>query len=155
MLYLSITDGHRYLSINKINSTTFNLITPGLDTITIGNGQTATTSTILAYRPSYRDLYHTGLGAIFVNLNKLFPCIVNSFINPICRRFTQDEDGFFKGKTITEAGDGGNDMNIFSNNDKTYGFVFDSCPILNGFNGCLPNNFQIVITCFLPRFCLK
>ena len=154
LLYLSLTDGSRYMSISRINTTTYNLITPGLDSIAIGNGQTAKTSTILAYRPRYMDRYQTGLGAIFINLNQLFPCIANTVINPVCRRFTQDEDGFFNGKTITEGADGGNDINIFPNNARTYGFVFESCPYLNGNNGCLRNYFQTFVTCFIPRSCL-
>ena len=154
MFHLSVNEGYRYVMISKINATTFNFINPYLDRFAIENGQIPITSSILAYRPKYMDRYQTGLGAIFINLNKLFPCTANTLINPVCRRFTQDEDGFFNGKAITEGADGGHDINIFPNNAKTYGFVFESCPYLNGTNGCYPNYFQTVITCFIPRSCL-
>ena len=155
MLYLSVTTQSRHMTITRINSTTFRLSNPQLDRILIGDGQTATTSTILAYRPRYNSLLHdTGLGAIFLNLDRLFPCTANTRVHPICRRFTQEEDGFFKGKTITEAADIGFYMLIFDLSVNTYGFVFESCPYLNGINGCLPNDFQTVITCFVPRSCL-
>ena len=151
MLYVSVPTSGRYMIIQRINPTTFELSSNKLDKLVIGDGKAAKTSTILAYRPRYNlDQHETGLGAIYLNLDKLFPCIANSNIVPICRRFTQDEDGFFYGKTITEAGDS-YDIRIFGNGIKTYGFVFESCPYLNGANGCLPNYFQTVITCFLPR----
>ena len=154
-LYLSVPTSNRYLTITRLNSATFQLSSAHLDYILIGNGQTAATSTILAYRPRYNlDKHQTGLGAVFLNLDRLFPCIANTDIVPICRRFTQEEDGFFKGKTITEAGDEHTYMIFDTRITKTYGFVFESCPYLNGSNGCLPTYFQTVITCFLPRSCL-
>ena len=141
--------------IRSINTTTFQLSRDPLDELVFENERTSATSTILAYRPSYNfDFHQSSLGAIFLNLDRLFPCIVHSKIIPACRRFTQEEDGFFKGKTITEAGDVGNHLEIFGSSVKTYGFVFESCPYLNGINGCFPHSFQTVITCFLPRSCL-
>ena len=155
LLHLSISSQNRFMTIKTINTTTFDSSSRELDRIVIGNGLTSSTSTILAYRPKYESDYHqTGLGAIYLNLDSLFPCTVNGLIVPICRRFTQEEDGFFKGRTITEAADGGNAMTIFGHSVKTYGFVFESCPYLNGIDGCLPTQFQMVITCFLPRSCL-
>ena len=151
MLYLSIGSGSRVLTIQKIRGGNFTL-GPNLNQITIGNGQTARTSTILAYRPKYNGYHHTGLGAVFINLNKLFPCAAKIGIAPACRRFTQEEDGFFKGKTITEAGDQGNNIKFFGN-VYTYGFVFEACQYLYGGYGCLPNHFQTVVTCFLPSSC--
>ena len=152
MLYLSIASGN-VLTIHKIKGSTFTL-GPFLDRITIGNGQTSKTSSILAYRPSYNGYHNTGLGAVFLNLENLFPCARTNGLLPACRRFTQEEDGFFKGRTITEAGDSGNNMKIFGTDIKTYGFVFEHCSYLNGQNACLPNTFQTVVTCFLPRVCL-
>ena len=146
---------HSFLTVSRINTTTFELSRNYLDILIFENERTDATSTILAYRPRYNlDKHETGLGAIFLNLDGLFPCIANSDIIPICRRFTRNEDGFFKGKTITEAADRGDDMKIFGNGIKTYGFVFESCPYLHTYYGCYPDNFQIVITCFVPRSCL-
>ena len=151
MLYISITPFKRVMTIRKINGSN---LKRGriLDQIAIENGQTANTSTILAYRPKYIDYHNTGLGAVFLNLEELFPCSNNDL--PVCRRFTYEEDGFFKGKTITEAADAGNNMKIFGTNINTYGFVFEDCPYLNDGNGCLPKFFETVVTCFLPRSCL-
>ena len=59
------------------------------------------------------------LGAVFINLDKLFPCAKLGNVSA-CKKFTQEEDGFFKGKTITEASDQGNNFNFFGN-AKTYG----------------------------------
>ena len=154
MLYLNVGSGSRKLTIQKIRGGNLTL-GPNLDEITIGNGGTSKTSTILAYRPSYKDYHNTKLGAIFLNLEKLFPCAANSnIIVPVCSRFTQEEDGFFKGKTIAEAADGGNNMKIFGTNIKTYGFVIEDCPTLSGAHGCLPKWFQTVVMCLLPRYCL-
>ena len=153
MLYLSIGAGRRVLSIRKIRGGIFTL-GPVLNRITIGNGQTAITSSILAYRPRYNGFHQTRLGAVFLNLERLFPCAGKTGLVPVCRRFTQEEDGFFKGRTITEAADIGNNMRIFGRDIKTYGFVFERCSILSGRVSCLPNHFQTVVTCFLPRSCL-
>ena len=153
MVYLSIGAGSRVLTIQKIKGDSLTR-GPILDSITIGNGKTSTTSSILAYRPSYKDYHNSQLGAIFLNLENLFPCGKNGVVVPPCRRFTQDEDGFFKGKTIAEAADGGNNMRIFGIGIKTYGFVIEQCRYLNGADGCLPKIFQTVVLCVLPRSCL-
>ena len=150
MFYLSIPTDSRVLSIRKIKRGN----SPILNKITIGNGQTAITSSILAYRPRYNDYHVTRFGAVFLNLERLFPCAGKTGLVPVCRRFTQEEDGFFKGRTITEAADIGNNMRIFGRDIKTYGFVFDRCSILSGRFGCLPTHFQTIVTCFLPRSCL-
>ena len=153
MLYLSISSGSRVMTIRKIDGGT---LKPGpiLNNVIIGKGQTARTSTVLAYRPMYRGYHNTRLGAVFLNLEKLFPCAAKAGIVPVCRRFTREEDGFLRGKTITEAADVGNHMKIFGTNINTYGFVFEACPYLNGVNGCLPSFFNTAVTCFLPRSCL-
>ena len=152
MLYLSMRNT-RKLTIRKIKGGSFTL-GPVLNTITIGNGQTPTTSTILAYRPRYNGYHHTRRGAVFLNLESLFPCAGKTDLVPVCRRFTQEEDGFLRGKSIIDAADEGNNMKIFGTNIKTYGFVFQGCSYLNGNNACLPTFFQTVITCYVPRACL-
>ena len=152
MLYLSMRNT-RKLTIRKIKGGSFTL-GPVLNTITIGNGQTPTTSTILAYRPRYNGYHHTRRGAVFLNLESLFPCAEKTDLVPVCRRFTQEEDGFLRGKSIIDAADEGNNMKIFGTNIKTYGFVFQGCSYLNGNNACLPTFFQTVITCYVPRACL-
>ena len=153
MLYLAIGPGSRILTVQKIRGGNFT-VGPVLDKITIGNGATSRTSSILAYRPRYNDHHSTRFGAVFLNLEKLFSCAGKDGLVPVCGRFTQEEDGFYKGRTIAEAADGGNNFNIFGTNIKTYGFVFSYCYTLNGQSGCLPNWFATVITCYLPRACL-
>ena len=90
-------------------------------------------------------------GAIFVNLEKLFPC-ANGI--PLCRLFPYEDDGFRKGKALIETADSGNTLQIFGgNNNKTYGFAFTGCPVLNGANGCLPSGWQRILVCYLPNSC--
>ena len=153
MLYLTVTDGKRELTIQKIRDGSFTL-GPVLNKITIGNGQTPTTSSILAYRPRYYDAHQSRLGAVFLNLEKLFPCAGKDGLVPVCSKFTQEEDGFLRGKAIIETADAGNTLKIFGTSIKTYGFVFQGCSYLNGNNGCLPNWLTTVVTCFVPRACL-
>ena len=153
MLYLSIGGGSRVLSIRKIRGGSFTL-GPVLNRITIGNGQRSRTSSILAYRPRYSDFHQTRLGAVFLNLERLFPCAGKGGLVPVCRTFTQEEDGFYKGRSIIDAADIGNNMRIFGSNIKTYGFALQGCSYLSGQNACLPNWFTTVVTCFVPRACL-
>ena len=89
MLYLSMPTTSRVLSISKIRGASFTL-GPILNRITIGNGVTSRTSTILAYKPRYSGYLNTGLGAAGVSyLERLFPCAGKSGFVPVCRRFTQ------------------------------------------------------------------
>ena len=152
MLYLAV-HRNRELSIRKIRGGSFTL-GPVLDKISIGKGLAAKKSSKLAYIPRYNDLHHTRRGAVFLNLEKLFPCAGKGGLVPVCRRFTYEEDGFYKGRTITEAADGGNNIKVFGNGIKTYGFIFQGCSCLSGQYACLPTWFETVITCFLPRRCL-
>ena len=153
MLYLTIQSA-RYLSIAKIYGGNMS-VGAFLDYIHIGNGEIPSTSSILAYRPKYKGNHKSKLGAVFINLMELFPCVKKGIV-PACRRFTADEDGFYKGKTIAEAADFGDNVKIFddSKNILMYGFAFEACKYLHGLKGCFPSNFQTVVACFLPRSCL-
>ena len=51
---------------------------------------------------------------IFLSLEKLISCAAKAGIVSACRRFTQDKDGFLKGKTITEAADIDNHMEMIN-----------------------------------------
>ena len=121
--------------------------------ISIANPSQPSTSAdnTLAYRPNFADLHQSGLAAVFLNLEKLFPCA--SMETPICSMFTLEEDGFRNGKAIIETEDIGNNLRVFSSteNINTYGFAFQGCGELNGRNGCMPKYFQISITCQLSR----
>ena len=84
------------------------------------------------------------------NLDKLFPCANRNRI--FCRRFTSEEDGFFKGRSIIEAADHGNNFRMFGRAN-VYGMTFQGCRYLSGHKGCLPRYFETIIACFLPRCC--
>ncbi len=61
------------------------------------------TNNLLAYRPRY----NSGLVAVLINLNGLFPCIQGRPVErPLCFRVTYEEDEFNQGKAIIEAADG-------------------------------------------------
>ena len=105
------TDGSRNLKIQKLNGGTLNSEKKVLETLGLGNGNSAKTGSYLAYRPRFKAYHKTGLGAIFLNLKKLFPCSKSA--RPICGRFTFEEDGFLKGKALIEAADSGGDLKVF------------------------------------------
>lgn len=146
------TTGSRSLSIQKINGGTLNQEGKILESIPLGSGTNAKTGAYLAYRPKFEAYHKTGLGAIFLNLEKLFPCAKSA--RPVCSRATYEEDGFLKGKALIEAADDGNNLKVFGSNINTYGIAFQGCPILNGKNGCLPPWYQVTIVCYLPRSCI-
>ena len=73
--------------------------------IWITNPSLSTTSSnsILAYHPRYKDYHNSGLAGIFVNIKKVFPCLKKLSGNypPSCTTVTDEEDGFKKGKAIS------------------------------------------------------
>ncbi|XP_019853143.1 PREDICTED: uncharacterized protein LOC109582705 [Amphimedon queenslandica] len=152
LLYLW-TDQSRVLKIKKMNGGTLREGNKLLQRIYIGNGRRSKTGPYMAYRPKFRGYHSTRLGAIFVNLNRLFPCARSTRVS--CRRFTIEEDGFLKGKAIIEAADLGNHFRAFGTNVDTYGIAFQGCRYLNGANGCLPKWFHTTIACLLPRSCFR
>ena len=110
--------------------------------------QPATSSNnLLAYRPRFSGLHESGLGALFLNIQAIFPCT-----NRVtCGRVTYEEDGFNRGRPFLEAGDGGNNFRVFSSTQdiKTYGIAVEGCPELN--QQCWPSYYQTEIFCLLPR----
>ena len=110
------------------------------------------TNNILAYRPRYNDGHGSGLGAIFINMESVFPCLaqLSNYI-PICSIFSQDGDGFRGGKAIIDSGDVGNHFQIFSTTAyiATYGIAIQQCPELN--TTCFPTYHDISVACYLPR----
>jgi len=73
--------------------------------ISIANPSQPSTSmdNTLAYRPNFADYHQSGLAGVFLNLERIFPCISDKY--PICRMFTYEKDGFNSGKAIIEAAD--------------------------------------------------
>ncbi|XP_019861195.1 PREDICTED: uncharacterized protein LOC109589553 [Amphimedon queenslandica] len=140
------------LKLSKVNGGTLSSST-FIEQINIGNGHYTRKGSYLAYQPKYLDGHKSGLAGIFLNLEKLFPCIAGSSIIPACGRFTSEEDGFLRGRSILQTGDMGNHIRIFGNSIATYGMAISGCRVLNGKNGCLPPWFHTRITCLLPRSC--
>jgi hypothetical protein len=121
-------------------------------------GKDAITGKILAYRAEYNDYHKSGLGAVFVNLEALFPCIKKAGVMPACHLTSQEEDGFAKGAPIVTAQDLGNDLKIFStsSNIKTFGFVAQGCKeLLNTEETCMPYYYEKNLVCYLPRSCAE
>ena len=145
------TDERRQLNIQKLHGGTLQSKEKILETMVLGDGATAKTGTLLAYRPRFKAYHKTGIGAIFLNLKDLFSCAKSA--RPVCGRFTQEESGFLKGKALLQATDSGEDFNVFGKNTNTFGMAFQGCPTLDGTNGCLPAKFEVTIVCFLPRSC--
>ena len=123
-----------------------------IETLSIGNGLHAKQGKYLAYRPKYKGYHASGIGTIFVNLEKLFPC--SKSVQMVCSRMTYDEDGLLKGKAILDASDGGNNMKIFGNGINTYALAIQGCSYLTGSNGCLHKYNDFAISCLLPQSCL-
>ena len=104
---------------------------------------------LLAYRPNFADFHTSGLAAIFVNIQGIFPCLSREAA-PICKIFTYEDDGFRNGHTIIEGGDGSIDFgDAFGNNIPTFAFAFSGCPTMS--NDCFPTYWECSIVCLLPR----
>ena len=145
-------DANRNLLIKDFDLKQFKVVGNALDQISIGNGQADQTSDLLAYRKQFNDQHGSGLGAVFINLQKLFPCVPNNI--PMCHLYPNDDEGFRKGKALIEVSDWSN-IRVFGSNVKTYGFTITDCPVLDGADGCLSTYFDRVLVCYLPRGCLE
>ena len=107
---------------------------------------------LLAYRPRFNGFHSSGLGAIFINIEGVFPCVAPlTDYYPICSIFSEEEDGFRNGMTFLSSSDMGNHIQVFStNNDiQTYGIAVQHCPELN--TTCFPTYVSVQIACYLPR----
>ncbi|XP_019861138.1 PREDICTED: uncharacterized protein LOC109589481 [Amphimedon queenslandica] len=151
VLNLEFVSGMK-LKLSKVNGGTLSSSTV-IEQISIGNGYYTRKGSYLAYQPRYSDYHSSGLAGIFLNLEKLFPCIARSSVIPVCGRFTYEEDGFLQGKSVLQTSDLGNHIKVFGSSIATYGMAISGCRVLNGKNGCLPLWFQTRITCLLPRSC--
>ena len=79
-------NNNRQLSLHATNySTLLASDSTQLAQITISDSSQSYTSNLLAYRPRFGDLHSSGLGAIFVNLEGVFPCLTPlDEYQPIC-----------------------------------------------------------------------
>ena len=120
--------------------------------IRISNPSQSVTSSnnLLAYRPRFRDAHNSGLGAIFINIDGVFPCLARSAnYAPICSIFSEEEDGFRNGMSFLSTGEGGNNFRVFSTTVRSYGIAVQNCPELN--TTCFPTYVSIQVACYLPR----
>ena len=122
--------------------------------IFITNSSQAATSSnnLLAYRPRFNDYHNTNLAGAFVNIEGVYPCLAQlSNYYPICRVFTEEEDGFRNGKAVIDTADIGNNIRVFSSSSNilTYGLAIQDCPEFNA--NCFPTYHSFTIACYLPR----
>ena len=143
------------LNINPGSGVSINVLYSGQRaSISLSNPSRPATSSnkLLAYRPRYSAAHQSGVGAIFLNIEAIFPCMNSSPHPPVCGRMTSEEDGFFRGRPFIEAADNGNNFQIFSTTEgiKTYGIAVKGCAELNA--NCWPGRHaQTSIVCLLPR----
>lgn len=113
-------DRGRVLSVNLPSGQSVN--------ITLSNTSEAVTSSdnLLAYWPRYADHHGSGLAAVFLNLEAIFPC---TSVIPQCGVLTHEDDGFFGGRSFIQAADIGNHFRIFSSSTDimTYGLALQDC----------------------------
>ena len=149
-------DSDRNLKLFATNHTTFEDDDAiELASISLENPSHDVTSSnnLFAYRPRYSDHHDSGLAAVFVNLEGVFPCLrsVSSY-HPICQILSDEEDGFRDGKALIGAGDDGNNFHIFtptSSRFVTYGVAVQGCPEFS--STCFPRSVSFNIACYLPR----
>ena len=133
---------------------------PILDQVNISDPSQSATGdeNIVAYRPQYQDTTDFGHGGsnttavFFINMKEAFPCIKNLSYryHPVCKIFTNEEDGFRSYRSIIEAADIGNHFRIFgaTGNIPTYGFGIQGCAEFT--IDCLPTHHNLVIICYTP-----
>ena len=121
--------------------------------IAISDASRAVTSTnnLVAYRPRFVDYHRSGLGALFLNMEGIFPCLRSTSGNLMCGMLTAEEDGFFQGRSFIQAADSGNTFRVFSStsNIKTYGFALEGCAEFT--SACFREYAAVAVFCFLPR----
>ena len=118
--------------------------------ISIVNPSNSSTSSnnLLAYRPRFSDLHDSNLAGIFLNAKEL------TCGSTLCKVLPHEGDGFNKGRQIIEAGDRGNDLEVFSSTKyiSTFGFAIVGCPEMN--KSCLPDYYDVTIMCYVPPDCV-
>ena len=148
--------------IAKVRSYDFKTPTSSrvLDEVNISDSSqsAAGANNTVSYRPRYQDTTEFGHGGsnttavFFINMEKAFPCIKNLSYryHPVCKIFTNEEDGFRSFRSIIEAADSGNQFRIFSNTSDipTYGFGIQGCAEFT--IDCLPTHYNSVIVCYSP-----
>lgn len=125
-----------------------------LDRINLGTGGASVTgaNNLLAYRPRFQDRQNSGLAAFFINLEGAIPCLAPlTDYFPICRVYTDEDDGFRGGRDVIDTADIGNDIRVFSNTNEilTYGVAIQNCPTLT--TACWSAYTSLAVVCLVPR----
>ena len=150
-----VMNNNRNLRLLRTNHTTLQVSDAArLADITISNSSQPETSpnNLLAYRPRFDDHHDSNLAGVFINLEGVFPCLESlSNYYPICRVFTEEEDGFRNGRALIDAGDIGNNFRVFSSSSNilTYGIAIQECPEFT--TSCFPAYHSLSVACYLPR----
>ena len=117
-----------------------------------GASPVTTSNNFFAYRPRFQDRQNSNLAAFFINLEAVFPCLAPlTNYYPICRVYTDEDDGFRNGRDLIDTGDIGNDLRVFSTTEAilTYGVAVQGCDTLH--RGCWSDWTSIAVVCLLPR----
>ena len=121
--------------------------------VSISDPSQAVTSSnnLVAYRPRYNDYHRSGLGAMFLNIPGIFPCMLSQSFHPLCGLLTAEEDGFNGGRSFIQASDVGNNFRIFNSTTDipTYGLALEGCAEFTA--ACWPTYAGVGIFCLLPR----
>ena len=152
MLYITRSESAVELRNISGSSIGYDLDTDNLAVLNNFDPSTSSTSTnnLLAYRPNYSDSQTSRLGVIFVNIEEVFPCVAGTpEYYPVCKTFTNDEDGLRNGRAIVDAADCGNNILIFGSNSAVFAFAITGCSTMN--TGCFPIYADYSIVCLLPR----
>ena len=145
----------RNLVLSRLPNVDF--IASGLDlaSIPLSDPSVNVTSSdnLLAYVPNFEDTHNSNLGAIFLNLERIFPCSNNSVSSNslICSLATREEDGFNKGRALLVAQDF--QFGVFGERVLTLGIAVQDCPQLTP--SCMPNGYSFAVTCQTPPSCVE
>ena len=150
----------RIAKVKMLNVTTLRL-GDSFDEVNISDPSISVTgaNNIVSYKPNYHDTTNFGHGGsnttaiFFFNMKEIFPCIksLTYHYHPVCKIFTNEEDGFRSFRSIIEAADSGNHFRIFNTPSEfslpTYGFGIQGCAEFT--RDCLPTYHLFVIVCYL------
>ena len=162
MLAFVVEDDSSSSRIARVRSFNVTTLLPGgsLDEVNISDSSQSATgaNNFVSYQPRYEDTTDLGHGgsntmaAFFINMREVFPCTksLTYRYHPVCKIFTNEEDGFRSYRSIIEAADSGNHFRIFSTTSDipTYGFGIQGCAEFT--MDCLPTHHLIVIVCYVP-----
>ena len=158
MLAFAVEDSPNSTRIARVRDFNVKTLVTGytFDEVDISNSSLNATgaNNIVSYQPQYQDTTDFGhegsntTAVFFINMREVFPCLRSYHYHPVCKIFTNEEDGFRSYRSIIEAADSGNHFRIFGSHIPTYGFGIQGCSEFT--MDCLPTYHQFVIVCYVP-----